>query len=292
MTLPHTDLDVLLSHLVGDRLDLDAGTLARHLPLLDEVVATTANGNALISELGTYAEPSFSGEAFPVRPDAVTLRLSRPAVASVVATRADDGRREPAALWLFDGDGAAVHRAHLLSSDGPLVTEVLRLAPRADDPPAARLPAAPDELDHLGLLDALTDGGGRVPDGLVPATPPCGVARVVDLLCLLCEHGVPAGLAVPNGGCLQIGTGSLDHVETGDVVGVVSGPVQFAFAPAEVDAVRPVRTHGPHGPMTTVLLTGADGRCLALVGQFGLPSTEVVTAWERMVRDVLLHSIG
>lgn len=87
MTLPRTDLDVLLSHLVGERLDLDAGTLARHLPLLDEVVATTANGSALISELGTYAEPTFTGEAFGVRADAVTLRLSRPAVAAVVATR-------------------------------------------------------------------------------------------------------------------------------------------------------------------------------------------------------------
>lgn len=290
MTLPRTDLDVLLSHLVGERLDLDAGTLARHLPLLDEVVATTANGSALISELGTYAEPTLTGEAFGVRADAVTLRLSRPAVAAVVATRADDERREPAALWLFDGDGAAVHRTHLLSPDAPLVTEVMRLAPRVDDPPVAPT-AVPDELDHLGLLDALTDGGGRVPDGLVPAAPPCDVARAVDLLCLLCEHGVPAGLAVPNGGCLQVGTGSVDHVETGDVVGVVSGAVQFAFAPGEIEAVRPVRTHGPHGPMTTVLLTGPDGRCPALIGQFGLPSTDVVTAWERMVRDVLLHPI-
>ncbi|MBN9758147.1 hemin-degrading family protein precursor [Pseudonocardia sp. Ae406_Ps2] len=290
MTLPHTDLDVLLSHLVGERLDLDAGTLARHLPLLDEVVATTANGIALISELGTYAEPTFTGEAFGVRADAVTLRLSRPAVAAVVATRADDERREPAALWLFDGDGGAVHRTHLLSPDAPLVTEVMRLAPRVDDPPVVPT-AVPDELDHLGLLDALTDGGGRVPAGLVPAAPPCDVARAVDLLCLLCEHGVPAGLAVPNGGCLQVGTGSVDHVETADVVGVVSGAVQFAFAPGEIEAVRPVRTHGPYGPMTTVLLTGPDGRCPALIGQFGLPSTDVVTAWERMVRDVLLHPI-
>ncbi|OLL73520.1 hemin-degrading family protein precursor [Pseudonocardia sp. Ae168_Ps1] len=288
MTLPRTELDALLAHRVGTRLDLDPDSLARHLPLLDEVVATTANGSALISDLAAYAEPSFTGEAFAVRTDRVTVRLARSAVAALVRTDADDDAREPAGLWMFDADGTAVHRAHLVSEPAPMVLDVMALAPRAERtetvPP--ELPD-PDELDQIGLLDAILADDGDLLDRIArPAFPVGGFLPVVELLCLLCEQGVPVGMAVPNRGCLQASVGWVDHVETGDVVGVVSGPAQFAFGPADVDAARVVRTHGPHGPMSTVLLTGDDGRCLALLGQLGLPPVSAVTAWERMVADI------
>jgi putative heme degradation protein len=291
VTLPRTELDALLAHRVGTRLDLDPGSLARHLPLLDEVVATTANGSALISDLAAYAEPSFAGEAFAVRTDRVVVRLARSAVAEVVRTDADDGAREPAGLWMFGADGAAVHRAHLVSGPAPTAPDLMARVPRAGRtgavPPVPPVLPEPGELDQIGLLDAVLADDGDLLDRIArPAFPVRGFLPVVELLCLLCEHGVPAGVAVPNRGCLQASVGWVDHVETGDVVGVVSGAARFAFGPAEVDAARVVRTHGPHGPMSTVLLTGDDGRCLALLGQLGLPPVSAVTAWERMVADV------
>ncbi|MEV1291931.1 hypothetical protein [Pseudonocardia sp. NPDC049635] len=289
MTLPRTELDMLLAHSVGTRIDLDPSSVARHLPLLGDVVATTANGSALISELGTYAEPTFAGEAFTVRPGEVNLRLSRSAVSSLIATAPDDDARQPAGLWMFDGEGAAVHRAHLISEPARLVVDTMQLAPRApgtEARPGPAFPGSPDELDLLGLLDVVTAGDVELLGRLAPPVlAPCGVLPVVELLCLLCEHGVPVGMAVPNNGCLQSCVGWVDHVETGDVVGVVSGPTQFAFGPGDVVAVRVVRTHGVHGPVSTVLLTGVDGRCLALLGQLGLPPASAVTAWERMVAD-------
>ncbi|ANY05548.1 hypothetical protein [Pseudonocardia sp. HH130630-07] len=288
MTLPRTELETLLAHRVGSRLDLDAGSLARHLPLLDEVIATTANGSALISDNAPYAEPSFAGEAFAVRPDRVTVRLSRSAVAAVVRTDPDDEAREPAGLWLFDADGAAVHRAHLVSETAPMVLDVMALAPRADRPirPRAALPE-PGDLDQLGLLDAILADDGALLDRIArPSSGVTGFLPVVELLCLLCEHGVPVTTVVPNRGCLQASVGQVDHVETGDVVGVLSGSTRYAFGPGDVDAARVVRVHGPHGPAPTVLLTGDDGRCLLLLGQLGLPAPGDVESWERMVGDV------
>ncbi|BBG03984.1 MULTISPECIES: hypothetical protein [Pseudonocardia] len=289
MTLPRTELDLLLANRVGTRLDLDPDSLARHLPLLEEVVATTANGSALITELGTYAPPTFAGEAFAVRAGMVNLRLSRSAVSSLISTAPDDDSREPAGLWMFDSGGTAVHRSHLVSEPAALVVDVMELAPRSDGGalPAPDFPDDPGELDHLGLLDLVTTGDADLLDRLArPSVPQSGFLPVVELLCALCEHGVPVGFAVPNRGCLQASVGRVDHVETGEVVGVVSGPAQFAFGPADVGELRVVRTHGVHGRMSTVLLIGADGDCLGLLGQLGLPSAEAVTAWERMVADV------
>ncbi|MEU6698704.1 hypothetical protein [Pseudonocardia sp. NPDC046786] len=289
MTLPRTELDLLLAHRVGTRLDLDPDSLARHLPLLEDVVATTANGSALITELGTYAPPTFAGEAFAVRAGLVNLRLSRSAVSALISTAPDDDSREPAGLWMFDADGTAVHRSHLVSEPAALVVDVMALAPRSPGP-AAEPPALPDdpgELDHLGLLDLVTTGDADLLDRLArPSVPPSGFLPVVELLCALCEHGVPVGFAVPNRGCLQATVGRVDHVETGDVVGVVSGPAQFAFGPGDVAELRVVRTHSVHGPVSTVLLTGVDGECLGLLGQLGLPPADAVAAWEQMVADV------
>ncbi|MFP5023309.1 hypothetical protein [Pseudonocardia phyllosphaerae] len=289
MTLPRTELDALLAHRVGNRIDLDPESLARHLPLLDEVVACTANGSALISELAAYAEPSFAGEAFPVRNERINLRLNRNAVGSLVHTAPDDEAREPAGLWMFDAGGAAVHRGHLVSEPAPMVVDMMGLAPRlgGEGEPEPVAFGEPGDLDQVGLIDAVLTGDGDLLDRMAPPVyAVSGFLPVVELLCMLCEHGVPVGMAVANRGCLQASVGWVDHVETGDVVGVVSGPTQFAFGPGDVDAVRVVRTHGVHGPMSTVLLTGDDGRCLALLGQLGLPPASAVTAWEAMVRDL------
>nr|WP_255426738.1 hypothetical protein [Pseudonocardia sp. C8] len=284
--MPRTELDVLLAHRVGTRLDLDPDSLVRHLPLLDEVVATTANGSALLGDLAPYAEPSFTGEAFGIRTDRVNLRLSRSAVAELVTTAPDDEAREPAGLWMFDADGAAVHRAHLVSEPAPTVVDLMALAPRAEPPGSAGVGLPPPgELDQIGLLDAAVTGE-PIERFAPPASPVTGFRSVVELLGLLCEHAVPAGFAVANRGCLQASVGWVDHVEAGDVVGVASGPARFAFGSGDVDAVRVVRTHGPQGPVSTVLLTGEDGCCLAMIGQLGLPPASAVIAWEAMVRDV------
>ncbi|MEU6132299.1 hypothetical protein ABZ805_24240 [Saccharopolyspora sp. NPDC047091] len=273
-----TDLDLLLnrpgSH--GARLDLDVDALAAHLPLLDECVAMTANGTALISDLGPYAQPSFTGDPLPLAPDSVLLRLHRPTVRAFVAMDADEGRHEPPGLWMFDRWHRVVHRGYLVSHSGTLALDLLRMARPAAEDVAEAEPAA-DCSDQLGTLDGLL------------ADPTSGAAtgtavdpmRVVDLLCHLCDTGIPLSIGVLNRGCLQLHTGALDLVEhRGDMITMVSGGCNAAFHPAQVAEARLTRPHGVHGPTSVVRLHAADGRCVAVLAQLGLIPESLATTWE------------
>lgn len=293
MTTPRTELELLLSRSVGSRLRLDVDGIAPHLPLLDEVVAMTANGAALLSVLGRYAAPTFAGQALTVSGDEVNLRLDREAAWAFVSTRPDDDAREPAGLWMFDGSGTAVHRGYLVSPDAGMVVDLMHLAER---PPRRRSlsallpsdpgPHDPGAPDQLGLLDGLLVDGGR---GLAAAPgTPIEVRRLGEILAGCCEIGLPVGAAVPNLGAVQVHTGVLDHVEMqGRVLSAVSGPAQFAVGLDDAVGARLVPAHGAHGPTTAVLVFDDAGRCVAMLTQFGVLPADRHRAWERMVTDPL-----
>jgi putative heme degradation protein len=290
MTLPRTELEALLARGEGSaRLDLDLDTVAAHLPLLDDVVAMTANGGALLSELAPYAPPTYTGEAFGPACGTVALRLHRAAVRGFVTTEADDEAREPVGLWMFGPDDTALHRSYLVAPGSELVLGVLRLARRRPAAPVTVAEPVADwpTVDQLALLDSvLVDEGIALHRAL---HRDCLLGRridprwVADLLTVLCHHGVPVTLAVPNLGCLQTHTGRLDHVEPRDgVFGVVAGAAQFAYSPADVAQAWMVATHGVCGPTPTLALFARGGRCLALVTQLGLHPTDAVEAWREM----------
>ncbi|MEU7811006.1 hypothetical protein [Pseudonocardia sp. NPDC049154] len=65
---------------------------------------------ALISEVGDYAPPTLTGEAYVHRRDAVDLRLHHASIHGVVTTEADDAAGEPIGLWMFDGGDVAGRR--------------------------------------------------------------------------------------------------------------------------------------------------------------------------------------
>ncbi|MCA1186320.1 MULTISPECIES: hypothetical protein [unclassified Saccharopolyspora] len=280
-----TDLDLLLnrpgSH--GARLDLDVDALAAHLPLLDECVAMTANGTALISDLGTYAPPSFTGDPLPLVPDAVLLRLHRPSVRAFVAMDADEGRHEPPGLWMFDHLHRVVHRGYLVSHRGTFAMDLLRMArPAAAE--ESRAEPAGDSSDQLGTLDGLLADATSGADAGVAVEP----AQVVDLLCHLCDTGVPLSIGVLNRGCLQLHTGALDLVEhRGNMITMVSGGCNAAFHPADLAEARITRPHGVRGPTSVVRLHAADGRCVAVLAQLGLTTPALATTWEQTISGLV-----
>lgn len=289
MATPRTELDLLLSRIAGSRIGLDVDGLVPHLPLLDEVVATTANGAALLRVRGRYAPPTFPGEALPGCPGEVNLRLDRDTDWTFVSTPADDELREPAGLWMFDGSsGAAVHRGHLISPESGLVVDLMHLAERTPRQPslagllppetAAGHPGAPDQL---GLLDGLLlDGGAALAD--LPGHP-VDERQAGETLARCCEIGLPVGIAVPNHGAVQVHTGAIDHVEVqARILEVVSGAAQFAVSLDDIAATRLVQVHGAHGPTSALLLFDDPGQCAAVLTRFGVSSADRHRAWERI----------
>lgn len=290
MTLPRTELEALLARGEGSvRLDLDLDTVAAHLPLLDDVVAMTANGGALLSELAPYAPPTYTGEAFGPVCGAVGLRLHRAAIREFVTTEADDDAREPTGLWMFGADDTALHRGYLVAPGSQLALDVLRLAHRRPAVPitVAEPVAEWRSVDQLALLDSvLVDEGIALHRAL---HRDCLLGRridprwVGDLLAVLCHQGTPLTLGVPNAGCLQTHTGRLDHVEPRDgVFGAVAGAAQFAYSPADVAEAWVIATHGVAGPTPTLALLARGGRCLALLTQLGLHPSPAVDAWREV----------
>lgn len=288
-TSGRNELELLLNRTGsnGEQLDVDVDALAAHLPLLDECVAMTANGAALISELAAYSPPTFTGDPLVQVPDAVALRMHRPSVRAFVAMDADEDRREPPGLWMFDEHHSAVHRGYLVSHNGALAMDMLRLSPRSDG--GAPPPHSPIDWtsDQLGTIDTiLAHGGSRRGPGQgagIPVPP----GQVLDLLCYLCDHGIPLSVGVPNRGCLQLHTGALDLVEhRGNAISMVSGACNVVYQPAEIAEVRISRPHGVHGTTSMVQLHTADGNCVALLGQIGAVGAELAATWEKVLAEI------
>ncbi|MBT2415513.1 hypothetical protein J7I94_34120 [Streptomyces sp. ISL-12] len=267
--------------------------LARCMTLFQYVQAVTGGPVARIEQAGSYAVPSRRGDAFAVRPGSIALRLDGDQVASAVLARDREGGT--VALRLSDAAGRTVHEGRLLSEGDRLLAQ---LAGPVEAGTTATGRSAPPEVpawedgDQLAQLDAiLTDGGvarraafaryrgehRAVDAGVVPA--------VLDHVCSV---GLPVGVAVFGPSAMQACGGRV-HVTDRTVGGRVFAAIEDSSVEidlAGVAACRLVRSTAAHGPTSALELDDEDGRCVAVITQFGMVGEQVHTAWEHLAASL------
>ncbi|WOX11171.1 hypothetical protein [Streptomyces sp. N50] len=268
--------------------------LARCLTLFQYVQAVTGGPVARIDQAGSYARPSLRGEAFAVRPGSIALRLDGDGIdTAVVARDADTGA---VALRLLDVAGRTVHQGRLLSEGDRLL---VGLAPTVHAGARAAVASAPPEVpawengDQLAQLDAvLADGGAarraafhRYRGG---EHRPIEVDVVSSVLDHVCSVGLPIGVAVFAPAAMQACAGRV-HVTDRTVGGRVFAALAESSVEIDLAAVRAcrlVRSAAAHGPTSALELDGEDGRCVAVITQFGMVGQDVHGAWEDLAASL------
>ncbi|WP_405568165.1 hypothetical protein OG418_24895 [Streptomyces phaeochromogenes] len=282
--------------------------LARCLTLFQYVQAVTGGPVARIDQAGSYAVPSLRGEAFAVRPGSIALRIDAAGVDTAVVARDDD--TGSVALRLLDTEGRTVHQGRLLSEgdrllaglagtveagssaagthmvpDGPL------MVPGVPERVRERVPAWEDG-DQLAQLDAvLADGGAarrEVFHRYRGEHRPIEVGVVPAVLDHVCSVGLPIGVAVFAPAAMQACGGRV-HVTDRTVGGRVFAAVAESSVEIDLAGVRAchlVRSTAAHGPTSALELDDEDGRCVAVVTQFGMVGEDVHAAWEHLAASL------
>jgi putative hemin transport protein len=265
--------------------------LARCLTLFQYVQAVTGGPVARMDQVGSYAVPSLRGEAFAVHPGEIALRLDADGVDTAVLAR-DEGA---VAVRLLDAAGRIVHEGRLLSDGDRLLAG---LAPTIDAGSMAvepsRVPEVPawENGDQLAQLDAILADGGLARRAAFDRYR--GEHREIEagvvsaVLDHVCSVGLPIGVAVFAPAAMQVCGGRV-HVTDRTVGGRVFAA--FADSSVEIDlaAVRAchlVRSTAVHGPTSALELDDEDGRCVAVVTQFGMVGEQVHTAWEHLAESL------
>ncbi|MEU5398294.1 hypothetical protein ABZ348_03225 [Streptomyces sp. NPDC005963] len=274
-------------------IDARMAELARCLTLLQYVQAVTGGPVARIDQTGTYAVPSLRGEAFTIRPGSIALRVDGVGFASAAVVR--DGGTGTVVLHLRDADGRTAHQGRLLSEGDRLLVELARAAETGAliaEPSAVPEPPAWEDGDQLAQLDAILVDGGVARRAEFARYR--GEHRAIDVgvvpevLEYVCSAGLPIGVAVFAPAAMQACNGRV-HV-TDQTVG---GQVFAAFAQSSVQidlagvrACHLVRSTAAHGPTSAIELDDGDGRCVAVITQFGIVGEDVHTAWEHLAASL------
>lgn len=266
--------------------------LARCLTLFQYVQAVTGGPVARIDQAGSYAQPSLRGEAFAVRPGSIALRIDADGVDTAVVARDGDA----VALRLLDADGRTVHQGRLLSEGDRLL---VGLAPTIHAGARATVPSPPPEVpawengDQLAQLDAvLADGGAarrtafhRYRGG---EYRPIEVDVVASVLDHVCSVGLPIGVAVFAPAAIQACGGRV-HVTDRTVGGRVFAAIAESSVEIDLASVRAchlVRSTAAHGPTSALELDDEEGRCVAVITQFGMVGEDVHGAWEHLAESL------
>ncbi|MEU9875007.1 hypothetical protein [Streptomyces phaeochromogenes] len=285
--------------------------LARCLTLFQYVQAVTGGPVARIDQAGSYAVPSLRGEAFAVRPGSIALRIDGAGVDTAVVARDED--TGSVALRLLDAEGRTVHQGRLLSEGDrllaglagtvdagasaagpPVVPAGPPIAP--DGPPIA--PDVPERVpewedgDQLAQLDAvLADCGAarrEVFHRYRGEHRPIDVDVVPAVLDHVCSVGLPIGVAVFAPAAMQACGGRV-HVTDRTVGGRVFAAVAESSVEIDLAGVRAchlVRSTAAHGPTSALELDDEDGRCVAVITQFGMVGEDVHAAWEHLAASL------
>ncbi|MEV6167995.1 hypothetical protein AB0L99_07175 [Streptomyces sp. NPDC051954] len=267
--------------------------LARCLTLFQYVQAVTGGPVARIDQAGSYAVPSLRGDAFAVHPGSIALRIDGDGVASAVVTR-DEGTGA-VALHLFDADGRTVHQGRLLSEGDRLLVGLARTveagASVAGPSPAPEVPAW-ENGDQLAQLDAVLADGGAARrlafDRYLGEHRPIDVDVIASVLDHVCSVGLPVGVAVFAPSAMQACGGRV-HVTDRTVGGRVFAAIAESSVEIDLAGVRAchlVRSTAVHGPTSALELDDEDGRCVAVITQFGMVGEDVHAAWEHLAASL------
>ncbi|MFD9189407.1 hypothetical protein ACFWCA_14380 [Streptomyces phaeochromogenes] len=278
--------------------------LARCLTLFQYVQAVTGGPVARIDQAGSYAVPSLRGEAFAVRPGSIALRIDAAGVDTAVVAR--DGDTGSVALRLLDTEGRTVHQGRLLSEGDRLLAGLagtVEAGASAAGPhvvPAGPpvIPSGPEHVpaweegDQLAQLDAvLADGGAARREAFHRYRGehrPIEVDVVPAVLDHVCSVGLPIGVAVFAPAAMQACGGRV-HVTDRTVGGRVFAAVAESSVEIDLAGVRAchlVRSTAAHGPTSALELDDEDGRCVAVVTQFGMVGEDVHAAWEHLAASL------
>lgn len=145
-----------------------------------------------------------------------------------------------------------------------------------------------EDGDQLAQFDAvLADGGiarraafGRYRGEHRPIE--AGVLSAV--LDHVCSVGLPIGAAVFAPSAMQACAGRV-HVTDRTIGGRVFAAVAESSVEIDLSRVRAchlVRSAAAHGPTSALELDDEDGRCVAVLTQFGIVGQDVHTAWEHL----------
>ncbi|MFD3308144.1 hypothetical protein [Streptomyces sp. NPDC058694] len=267
--------------------------LARCLTLFQYVQAVTGGPVARIDQAGSYAVPSLRGEAFAVRPGSIALRIDADGVDAAVVAR-DEGTGA-VALRLLDAAGRTVHQGRLLSEGDRVLVGLARTvdagAPAAGPSVVPDVPAW-ENGDQLAQLDAvLADGGATRRAGFHRYRGehrPIEVEVVPAVLDHVCSVGLPIGVAVFAPAAMQACGGRV-HVTDRTVGGRVFAAVAESSVEIDLAGVRAchlVRSTAAHGPTSALELDDEDGRCVAVITQFGMVGEDVHAAWEHLAESL------
>ncbi|MFJ7417162.1 hypothetical protein ACIQXD_00900 [Streptomyces uncialis] len=276
-------------------IDATMPELAHCLTLFRHVQAVTGGPVARIDQAGSYAVPSLRGEAFAVRPGSIALRIDGDGdgVASAVVVR-DEGTGT-VALHLLDADGRTAHQGRLLSEADRLLVGLARPVGAGTPVPGPSVPfgtADWENGDQLAQFDAvLVDGGVARRRGFdryrgEHRTIDAGV--VPEVLDHVCSAGLPIGVAVFAPAAMQACSG-LVHVTDQTIGGQVFAAVDESAVEIEMARVRAchlVRSTAAHGPTSAIELDDEDGRCVAVLTQFGIVGERVHAQWEHLAASL------
>lgn len=126
---------------------------------------------------------------------------------------------------------------------------------------------------------------GQAPAGIVPG------AALHPAECGLREHcsvGLPIGVAVFAPAAMQACGGRV-HVTDRTVGGRVFAAVADSSVEIDLTGVRAchlVRSTAAHGPTSALELDDEDGRCVAVITQFGMVGEDVHAAWEHLAASL------
>ncbi|MGW0649656.1 hypothetical protein ACWD4T_12690 [Streptomyces umbrinus] len=162
---------------------------------------------------------------------------------------------------------------------------------------AAGPPVVPDvpeweSGDQLAQLDAvLADGGAARREAFHRYRGehrPIEVDVVPAVLDHVCSVGLPIGVAVFAPAAMQACGGRV-HVTDRTVGGRVFAAVAESSVEIDLAGVRAchlVRSTAAHGPTSALELDDEDGRCVAVITQFGMVGEDVHAAWEHLAASL------
>ncbi|MGW3290602.1 hypothetical protein ACWDR3_38810 [Streptomyces sp. NPDC001002] len=269
--------------------------LARCLTLFQYVQAVTGGPVARIDQAGSYAVPSLRGDAFAVHAGSIALRLDAEGIAAAVVAREESA----VSVRLLDAAGRTVHQGRLLSEGDRLLAGLTSTVEAGSYGPQAPAPEVPvpevpawENGDQLAQLDAVLADGGvarRTAFHRYRAEHrPIDVDVVPSVLDHVCSVGLPIGVAVFAPAAMQACGGRV-HVTDRTVGGRVFAALAESSVEIDLAAVRAchlVRSTAAHGPTSALELDDENGRCVAVITQFGMVGEDVHGAWEHLAASL------
>lgn len=265
--------------------------LARCLTLFQYVQAVTGGPVARIDQAGSYAVPSLRGDAFAVQPGSIALRLDAGGIEAAVVARDESA----VSVRLLDAEGRTVHQGRLLSEGDRLLAGLagtVEAGARADGPSTPPDVPAWENGDQLAQLDAVLADGGVARRGAFDRYR--GEHRAIEagvvpaVLDHVCSVGLPIGVAVFAPAAMQACGGRV-HVTDRTVGGRVFAAIAESSVEIDLAGVRAchlVRSTAAHGPTSAIELDDEDGRCVAVITQFGIVGEDVHAAWEHLAASL------